>query len=162
MPYAVEVVDYCSEDHGPSSDECVVAVAVVVDQPLKGVSNRMGCSSREAGGKMMMSTILLKIGTGLGVVPLGVRGVVRRVRWIEHSDWRDSMIGGSMIEESELTKKPATSSCVQYLKSNVLSLFFCDEDRYNVSSPRIEELRLSGRRYHRTYGTILGMERPTV
>jgi len=42
----------------------------------------------------MVSTTLLKIGTGLDVVPLGVRGVVRRVWWIEHSDSRDSMIAG--------------------------------------------------------------------
>jgi len=41
----------------------------------------------------MVSTILPEIGTGLDVVPLGVRGVIRRVRWIEHSDSRDSMIG---------------------------------------------------------------------
>lgn len=40
----------------------------------------------------MVSTTLLKIEMGLDVVPLGVRGVVRRVRWIEHSDSRDSMI----------------------------------------------------------------------
>ena len=38
----------------------------------------------------MVSTIPLEDGTGLDVVPLGVRGVVRRIRWIEHL--RNSMI----------------------------------------------------------------------
>ena len=33
MSYAVEMVDDCGEDHGPSSDECVVAVVCLWVSP---------------------------------------------------------------------------------------------------------------------------------
>jgi len=80
MSYTVEVVDDCGENHGPSSDERVVAAVCLWILE----SNETDCSSREARGKTRVSATLLKDRTGSGVVPLRICGIVRGVWWIEH------------------------------------------------------------------------------